>query len=51
MAAGMKVVLFSLIIIVPLSALFVYLIILAVRALRKYIKGSPARQEAKKLYS
>lgn len=47
MAAGMKVVLFSLIIIVPLSALFVYLIILAVRALRKYIKGSPARQEAK----
>ena len=47
MAAGMKLVLFSLIIIIPLSALFVYLIILAVRALRKYIKGSPARQEAK----
>ena len=51
MAAGMKVVLFSLIIIVPLSALFVYLIILAVRALRKYIKGSPARQEAKSLFN
>lgn len=47
MAAGMGIVLLSLIIIIPLFALFVYLIILAVRALRKYIKGTPARKEAK----
>lgn len=47
MAAGMSVILFSLIIIIPLFALFVYLVILAIRALRKYIKGGPARKEAK----
>lgn len=47
MAAGMSVVLFSLVIIIPLFALFVYLLILAVRALRKYIKSVPARKEAK----
>ena len=47
MAAGMGVVLVSLIIIIPLFALFVYLLILAVRALRKYIKSGPARKEAK----
>ena len=47
MAAGMKLVLFSLIIIIPLFALFVYLTVLIIRALRKYIKGSPARKEAK----
>ena len=47
MAAGMSVVLVSLIIIIPLFALFVYLLILAVRALRKYIKSGPARKEAK----
>ena len=47
MAAGMSVVLVSLIIMIPLFALFVYLVILAVRALRKYIKSSPARKEAK----
>ena len=46
MAAGLSVVLFSLIIIIPLFALFVYLVILAVRALRKYIKSGPARKEA-----
>ena len=47
MAAGMSVVLFSLVIIIPLFALFVYLLILAVQALRKYIKSGPARKEAK----
>ena len=47
MAAGMGVVLVSLIIIIPLFALFVYLLVLAVRALRKYIKSGPARKEAK----
>ena len=47
MAAGMGIVLVSLIIIIPLFALFVYLLILAVRALRKYIKSVPARKEAK----
>ena len=47
MAAGVSVVLFSLVIIIPLFALFVYLVILVIRALRKYIKGSPARKEAK----
>ena len=47
MAAGMGVVLVSLIIITPLFALFVYLLILAVQALRKYIKSGPARKEAK----
>lgn len=47
MAAGLSVVLFSLIIIIPLCILFVYLVILAVRALRKYLKGGPARKEAK----
>ena len=47
MAAGMGIVLVSLIIIIPLFALFVYLLILAVQALRKYIKSGPARKEAK----
>ena len=47
MAAGMSVVLFSLVIIIPLFALFVYLLILAIQALRKYIKSGPARKEAK----
>ena len=47
MAAGMGIVLVSLIIIIPLFALFVYLLVLAVRALRKYIKSGPARKEAK----
>ena len=46
MAAGMSVVLVSLIIIIPLFTLFVYLVILAVRALRKYIKSGPASKEA-----
>lgn len=49
MAAGFKVILFSLLILIPLAALFVYLILLVVRALRKYIKGSPARAEAKEV--
>ena len=46
MAAGFKVILFSLLILIPLAALFVYLILLVVRALRKYIKSGPARKEA-----
>lgn len=49
MAAGFKVILFSLLILIPLAALFVYLIFLVVRALRKYIKGGPARAEAKEV--
>ena len=49
MAVGFKVILFSLLILIPLAALFVYLILLAVMALRKYIKGSPARAEAKEV--
>ena len=49
MAAGFKVILFSLLILIPLTALFVYLILLVVRALRKYIRGSPARAEAKEV--
>lgn len=32
---------------VLLLALFVYIIILLIRALRKYLKGGPAREEAK----
>ena len=47
MAIGIKVILFSLVILIPLFALFVYLTVLIIRALRKYIKGSPARKEAK----
>ena len=42
MAIGIKVILFSLVILIPLFALFVYLTVLIIRALRKYIKGSPA---------
>lgn len=34
---------------VPLLALSVYLIVLVVRALQKYIKGGPARKEAKEV--
>ncbi len=49
MAAGFKVILFSLLILIPLAALFVYLILLVVRALHKYIEGSPARAEAKEV--
>ena len=49
MATGFKVILFSLLILIPLAALFVYLILLVVRALRKYIKGSQARAEAKEV--
>lgn len=47
MVFGMGVVLFSLIIMIPSFALFVYLVILVIRALRKYIHSGPARQEAK----
>lgn len=36
---------------VPLLALSIYLITLIVRALRKYIKGGPARKEAKAVRS
>ncbi len=49
MAAVFKVILFSLLILIPLAALFVYLILLVVRALHKYIKGSPARAETKEV--
>ena len=45
----MVVILFSLLILIPMLALFVYLTTLIVRALRKYIKGSPAREEAKQV--
>lgn len=45
----MVVMLFSLLILIPMLALFVYLTILVVRALRKYIKGGPAREEAKQV--
>lgn len=47
MAFGMGVVLLSLIIVIPLFALFVYLTVLVIRALRKYINSGPARKEAK----
>lgn len=46
MVFSMGVVLLSLIIMIPLFALFVYLIILVIRALRKYINSGPARKEA-----
>lgn len=42
-------ILFLLVILIPALALFVYLTILIVKALRKYIKGSPAREEAKQV--
>ena len=44
----------SLIVVLPffaLFALFVYLLILIIRALRKYIKGVPAREETKAVRS
>ena len=47
MAAGIRVILVSLFLIIPPFALFVYLVILAIQALRKYIKSGPARKEAK----
>ena len=47
MVFSMGVVLLSLIIIIPLFALFVYLLILVIRALRKYINSGPARKEAR----
>lgn len=43
MKTGLVFVLVSL----PLSALFIYLVVLIVRALQKYIKSGPAREDAK----
>lgn len=41
--------LLSAIIEIPLLALLIYLTVLVVQALRKYIKGGPARDEAKEV--
>ncbi len=43
----MRFALFNLLLAIPLLALFIYLIVLIIRALRKYIKGAPAREEAR----
>ena len=42
-------VLIALMIGIPLLALFLYLIVLIIRALRKYIKSGPARKEAQQV--
>ena len=45
--AGIFIGLFSLLVILPMLALFVYLVTLVIRALRKYIRSGPAREEAR----
>ena len=47
MDIGFRFFVFFLVILIPLLVLFVYVIILVVKALRKYVKGGPARKEAK----
>lgn len=41
----MRTTIFFVLITVPIAALLIYLIVLIVRALRKYIKGAPIREE------
>ena len=41
----MRFILFTLLISIPTLALFLYLVVLIIRALRKYIKGAPVREE------
>ncbi len=43
----MRFALFNLLLAIPLLVLFIYLIVLIIRALRKYIKGAPVREEAR----
>lgn len=42
----MRFILFMLLFTLPLFALFLYLVVLIIRALRKYIKGAPVREDA-----
>ena len=49
MDIGFRFLVFFLVILIPLLALFVYVVILVVRALRKYVRGGPARAEAKEV--
>lgn len=44
-------ILVSLLFVIPIITLFIYLAILIIRALRKYIKGAPAREETKAVRS
>ena len=43
----MRFTLFTLLISIPMLALLLYLVILIIRALRKYVKGAPVREENK----
>ena len=43
----MRFALFTLLIALPLFALLLYLVVLIIRALRKYVKGAPVREEAR----
>ena len=43
----MRFILFTLLISLPVFALLLYLVILIIRALRKYVKGAPVREEAR----
>lgn len=45
MEIGFRTILVSLLFVIPINALFIYLIVLIIRALRKYIKGAPVREE------
>ena len=47
MESNIRIFVFSLLIVIPIFALFIYLIVLIIRALRKYIKGAPAREETR----
>lgn len=41
----MRFILFTLLISLPIIALLLYLVVLIIRALRKYVKGAPVREE------
>lgn len=49
MDIGFRFFAFFLVMLIPLLALFMYIVILVVKALRKYVKGGPARVEAKEV--
>lgn len=47
MEIGFRTILVSLLFVIPINALFIYLIVLIIRALRKYIKSAPVREETR----
>lgn len=49
MDMGLKIFAVFLVLLIPLLGLFAYLLFLVIKALRKYVRGGPARAEAKEV--